>query len=81
MNDGTDHTSKLRQATLTCAQLILPNYNPNSTGAEDKMTYRSQKRKTPLVLYNALNLYGGFRSNCIIYNQLHMGLFSLFENS
>ena len=56
MNDGTDHTSKLSQATLTCAQLIVSNYNPNNTG--DQMTYYSQKRKTPLVLYNALNLYG-----------------------
>ena len=38
------------------------------------MTYHSQKRKTPLVLYNALNLYGLFRSKCIINIHLHMGL-------
>ena len=72
--DGTDHTSKLSQATLTCAQLIVSNYKPNNTGAEDKTTYHSQKRETPLVLYNALNLYGRFRSKCIITNQFHMGL-------
>ena len=72
--DGTDHTSKSSQATLTCAQLIVSNYKPNNTGAEDKTTYHSQKRETPLVLYNALNLYGRFRSECIITNQFHMGL-------
>ena len=68
LSDGTDHTSKLSQATLTCAQLVVSNYKPNNTGAEDKMTYRSQKRKIPLVLYNAFNLYGRFRSKFIITN-------------
>ena len=32
MNDGTDRTSKLSQATLTRAQLIVSNYNRNNTG-------------------------------------------------
>ena len=80
--DGTDHTSKLSQATLTCAQLIVSNYKPNNAGAEDKMTYHSQKRETSLVLYDALNLYGRFLSKCIITNQFHMSyVCSLLENS
>ena len=54
--DGTEHTSKLSQATLTCAQLILSIYKPNNTGAIDKTTYLSQKRETPFALCNALNL-------------------------
>ena len=72
--DGTDHTSKLSQATLTCTQLTVSNYEPGNTGTEDKMTNHSQKRETSLVLYNALNLYGRFRSKSIITNQFHMGL-------
>ena len=72
--DGTDHTSKLSQATLTCTQLTVSNYEPGNTGTEDKMTNHSQKRETSLVLYNALNLYGRFRSKLIITNQFHMGL-------
>ena len=38
------------------------------------MTYHSQKRKTSLVLCNALNLSGWFRSKCVFNNQFHMGL-------
>ena len=72
--DGTERTSKLSQPTLTCVQLVVSNYKPNNTGAEDKATYHSQKRETSLVLYNALNLYGRFRSKCIVTNQFHMGL-------
>ena len=64
--DETGHKSMLSQATLTCVQLIVSNYKPNNTGAEDKMRCHSQKRETPLVLYNALNLYGWFHSKCII---------------
>ena len=73
--DGTDHTSKLSQATLTCVQLIVlnykpnnTNYKPNNTGAEDEMICHFQKRKTPLILYNALSLYGWYRSKGIIAN-------------
>ena len=44
--DGTDHTSMLSQATLTCVQLIASNYEPNNTGAENKTLYDSQKRVT-----------------------------------
>ena len=65
---------KLSQVTLTCAQLIVSFYKPINTGAEDKTTYHSQKRETPLVLYNALNLYERFRFKCIITNQLHIDL-------
>ena len=65
---GTDHTSKLSQANLTCAQLIASTYKPNNIGAEDKMTYHSQKREILLVLYNALNLCQRFHSKCIITN-------------
>lgn len=54
--DGTEHTSKLSQATLTCAQLILSNYKPNNTGAVDKTTYLLRKEKPLFVLCNALNL-------------------------
>ena len=72
--DGTDHTSKLSQATLTSSQLIVSNYRPNNSGNEDKASYHSKNRETPLVLYNALNLYGRFRSKCIITNQFHLGL-------
>ena len=72
--DGTDHTSKLSQASLTCAQLIVSNYLPNNTDDENKTRYHSKDRETPLVLYNALNLYGRFRSKCIITNQFHLGL-------
>ena len=76
--DGTDHTSKLSQATLTCTQLTVSNYEPGNTGTEDNMTNHSQKRETSLVLCNALNLYGRFRSKLIITNQFHMGLFVLY---
>ena len=48
--DGTEDTSKLSQATLTCAQLILLNYKPNNTRAVDKTTYLSQERETPFCL-------------------------------
>ena len=73
--DGYEHTSKLSQETITCAQqLIVSNYKLNYTGGEDKTTYHSQKRETPLVLSNALNLYGRFHSECSINNQFHMGL-------
>ena len=51
--DGTEDKFKLKtklsQATLTCAQLILLNYKPN-TGAVDKTTYLSQERETPFYL-------------------------------
>ena len=43
-----------------------------NAGAEDKTTYHFQKRETPLVLYNALNLYGQFRSKYTIINQFHI---------
>ena len=52
--DGTEDKFKLKtklsQATLTCAQLILLNYTPNNTGAVDKTTYLSQERETPFCL-------------------------------
>ena len=73
--EGTDHTVKLIQATLTCVQSIAFNYKPNNTGAEDKTTKEvSQIRDTPLVLFIALNLYGGFCSKYIITNQFQRGL-------
>lgn len=76
LNDGTEHISKLSQATLTYTQLIVLNYTPNSTGAVDKT------RETPSVSYNALSLNGRFCSKCIFINQFHIGLFcSLLENS
>ena len=64
---GTDHTEKLSQATLTCAQLIVFNYKPNNTGAEDKTTKGfSQIRDTPLV-YSLPSIYmDGFALNVLL---------------
>ena len=71
--DGTNPNSKLSQFSFTCAQLIMSNYKPNNKTNEKKMTYHSRKRETPIVVYNALNLYGRFRSKGIITDMFHLG--------
>ena len=72
--DGTNPNSKLSQFSLTCAQLIMSYYKPNNKTNEEKMTYHSRKREMPIVVYNALNLYGRFRSKGIITDMFHLGL-------
>ena len=76
--DGTDYTLKLSQSTLKCVQLIVSNYNPNNTRADDKMTCYSQKRETPLVLYNALNFQGQFCAKCQLLPIISKWVFQFF---
>ena len=62
--DGTNINAKISQSSLSCAQTIISNFNPNrkcgnnSSTCENKVTYHSKKREKPLLLYNSLKLYG-----------------------
>ena len=64
--NGTNSNAKMRQSSLSCAQMIMSNFNPNrkcgnnSSTCENKVTYHSKKRETPLLLY------GSVRSKTVI---------------
>ena len=78
--DGTNINAKISQSSLSCAQMIMSNFNPNrkcgnnSSTCENKVTSHSKKRETPLLLYNSSKLYGSFRSETVISSLFHIGI-------
>ena len=61
--DGTcEGGNRVRQAALTCSQIIMYNCQKENT----VKSYHSKKRETPVVIYTSLKIYSTVRSKTLI---------------